>query len=234
MLINSYRFAPAGPTDPNFANVSLLLHGNGTNGQQTPITDSSPSPKTMTAAGNAQISTAIADPFNNSTRGVLFFNNSATNRITTPSNSDLAFGVGDFTVEAWIYLLSQNPFSSLIEIGNHLNPNATIFIVGTAPALYSGSFFGTTMTSTLNAWQHVAWSRNGSTLRGYTDGTQVFSTTFGNNLTDTSLSTIGQAPVGGSSSAPYNLNGYIDDLRITKFCRYTANFPVPTAPFPDS
>jgi hypothetical protein len=40
-----------------FGSVSLLLHGDGTNGS-TVITDSSGSPKTVTAVGNAQISTA--------------------------------------------------------------------------------------------------------------------------------------------------------------------------------
>jgi hypothetical protein len=45
------------PVDPVFNNVSLLLHGNGTNGSTT-ITDNSPTPKTVTAVGNAQISTA--------------------------------------------------------------------------------------------------------------------------------------------------------------------------------
>jgi hypothetical protein len=43
--------------DPYYGNVSLLLRGNGTNGSTT-IIDSSPSPKTVTAFGNAQISTA--------------------------------------------------------------------------------------------------------------------------------------------------------------------------------
>jgi hypothetical protein len=49
-------------TDPNFANVSLLLYGNGINGS-TSITDNSPSPKTVTAVGNAQISTAKQSKF---------------------------------------------------------------------------------------------------------------------------------------------------------------------------
>jgi len=40
------------PLDQDYRNVSLLLHGDGTNGSTT-IVDSSPSPKTVTAVGNA-------------------------------------------------------------------------------------------------------------------------------------------------------------------------------------
>jgi hypothetical protein len=43
------------PVDEYYDSVSLLLYGNGTNGSTT-ITDNSPSPKTVTAVGNAQIS----------------------------------------------------------------------------------------------------------------------------------------------------------------------------------
>ena len=52
--------------DPDYSNVSLLLHGDGANGSTT-LVDSSPSPKTVTAFGDAQISTAVADPFGNIT-----------------------------------------------------------------------------------------------------------------------------------------------------------------------
>ncbi len=45
------------PLDQDYRNVSLLLHGDGTNGSTT-IVDSSPTPKTVTAIGNAQLSTA--------------------------------------------------------------------------------------------------------------------------------------------------------------------------------
>ena len=90
------------------------------------------------------------------------------------------------------------------------------------------------MTSTANAWQHVAWCRSGTTLRGYTNGIQIFSTIFSNNLTNTSQVTVGYAPAGPGGNN-YILNGYIDDLRITKgVARYTANFTPPTAPFPDA
>ena len=55
-VITGTQKEPAG--DPFFfSNVSLLLHGDGTNGS-TLIKDSSPRMNTVTAVGNAQISTA--------------------------------------------------------------------------------------------------------------------------------------------------------------------------------
>jgi len=125
-------------TDTNINEVSLLLHGDGTNGSTT-ITDSSPTPKTVTAVGDAQISTAQSK-FGGSS---LFFNNNFANAITTPSNAAFAFDTNDFTVEAWIYQLGQTTFSALLEIGNHLLSNSIFFIIGTNGfQIYSGGFFG--------------------------------------------------------------------------------------------
>ena len=57
-IMNPFRFggAPA-PTDPDYANVSLLLHMDGTDGSTT-FTDNSPIGHTVTAVSNAQINTA--------------------------------------------------------------------------------------------------------------------------------------------------------------------------------
>ena len=103
----SWRITPTQPVpvDPVFNNVSLLLHGNGTNGSTT-ITDSSPSPKTVTAAGNAQISTAIADPFGDSSRGVLAFDGNG-DYLAIPDSTDWNLP-NDFTVEAWVYLTAYS------------------------------------------------------------------------------------------------------------------------------
>ena len=59
----------------------------------------------MTAFGNAQISTAIADPFGDST-GVIAFDGTD-DYLTVAGSPDFVFGTGDFTVELWLYYLIQ-------------------------------------------------------------------------------------------------------------------------------
>jgi hypothetical protein len=69
-------------------------------------------------------------------------------------------------------------------------------------------------------------------MRLFIDGTQS-----GSTLTDTTsfLGSVDRPAVGGFGGFTNNpLNGYIDDLRVTKgVARYTANFTAPTAAFPD-
>jgi hypothetical protein len=63
-------------------------------------------------------------------------------------------------------------------------------------------------------------------LNGTADATSAGAVT--DNFNQTNVLYTGADRVGGSA-----LNGYIDDLRITKgVARYTANFTAPTAAFP--
>ena len=245
--IDSRRFAAPAPTDPSFANVSLLLHGNGANGSST-IIDSSPSPKTVTAVGNAQISTAIADPFGNNTRGVLAFDGNS-DRLDIPYSSNFQL-LNTYTIEAWVYPLtvsavfrpifniqafSQSSFGGILLA---VNGSSLVFEVKTLSGSGVGIFYeilGGSGTVAANAWQHVAVSISNNSARLFANGIQVGSTV--------SITDWGFAPVGVSVGANANgfnnttqvFNGYIDELRITKgVARYTANFTPPTAPFPDA
>ena len=213
------------PVDLNRSNVSLLLHGNGTNGSTT-ITDNSPSPKTVTAVGNAQISTAQSKYGGGS---IAFDGNG--DQLTTPSNNAFAFGTGDFTVEAWAYEIARSTYPTIIEIGNHLAATGIIFLTNNGENLagiYSGGFFAMTATGSLAAWNHYAWVRSGNSIQTFVNGIGGTTSSFTNNLTNTATIKIG-GRVGN-----YDLNGYIDDLRITKgVARYTSNFTPPTLPFPD-
>jgi len=228
IYINPYQFAaaPVGPTDPYFSNVSLLLHGDGANGSTT-IVDSSPSPKTVTPYGDAQINTTVADPFGRTGIGVIAFDGSGD--YTSATSGDFAFGTGDFTIESWVYLQATNDRtiwgyassnSGGIALFSDQSGQRRIYI-GTGGALFvAGAFPAST-------WFHVAVAREGNTLRLFQDGTLIGSALNTTNLTAT------QFQVGASL---YNsLLGYIDEFRITKgVARYTSNFTPPTAPFPDA
>ena len=208
--------------------MSLLLHCDGTNGS-TVITDSSGSPKTVTAVGNAQISTAQSK-FGGSS--ILF--DGTGDQLTTPSNNAFAFGTGDFTVEAWVYEPSRVVFPSILEIGYHIAGTGIVFLTnngGNLASIYSEGFYAGAPTGSLSVWNHYAWVRSGNFITTYVNGVGGTTSSFTNNLTDTATITIGSVN-GGSGN--YDTNGYIDDLRITKgVARYTANFTPPTLPFPD-
>jgi hypothetical protein len=214
-------------TDTNIREVSLLLHGNGTNGSTT-ITDSSLTPKTVTAVGNAQISTAQSK-----FGGASIAFDGTGDSLTTPNNSAYQFGTSDFTVECWIN--TTDITFNLISLLNNAAGNWAIVIFNSD--FYWQTAYGVTnlisavpCSSILNgAWNHIAITRSGSSLRLFFNGVLQGASPYtdNTNYNGTGLLTVGSGVNG-------DLNGYIDDLRITKgVARYTANFTPPTAPFPD-
>lgn len=210
----------AGDTDPNFANVSLLLHCDGTDGSTT-FTDHSPNAFTMTANGNAQIDTAQSK-----FGGASALFDGSGDWVSAPSDTDFTFGTGDFTIEAWIYVTSTT-YETIWCTGAGGTPWLGVF--SGALFLWTGAgLSGGTVTT--NTWHHVAATRSGTTARIFLNGTQVNSSTVSTNFTAS-----GSRTGGGYDSPTADLNGNIDDVRITKgVARYTANFTPPTAAFPDS
>jgi hypothetical protein len=217
------------PVDPVFNNVSLLLHGNGTNGS-TVITDSSPTPKTVTAVGNAQISTAQSK-----FGGTSIAFDGTGDYLTTPDNSawDIA---GDYTIDFWMRIPAQSTASfTLGLLGTNSMGGSSGFAIGHYLGNVAVRLNGTATVSSsapllINTWQHIAVVLSGASLKGYLNGSEILSGS--SAATNTSSALI----IGNFSDLDSNrwFDGYIDDLRITKgIARYTANFSVPTAQFPD-
>jgi hypothetical protein len=227
------------PLDPYRSNVSLLLHGDGANGSTT-ITDSSPTPKTVTAAGNAQISTAQSK-FGGAS---LAFDGTG-DYLTTPHSSEFDFAAGNFTIECWVRLAAvgqQWVFSQTVNgagyvpihfgVSSSSGQNRVYFLgsfSGTGWEI-NGSFTRGATEVTLNTWHHIALVRNGANFSAYLNGVADLSVT----PAQSALMSTTATPYIGAGSAGSSVNGYIDDLRITKgVARYTGTFTPPTAAFPD-
>jgi hypothetical protein len=212
-----------GASDPYFANVSLLLHGDGTNGS-TSIIDSSPNPKTVTAAGNAQISTAQSK-----FGGASIAFDGTGDYLTV--NSNLLDG-SIWTAEAWIRAASIGANArTIFSQYNQVNANRTIVGITTTGAIriFNGAQGSVTSSAviTANQWHHIAFVRSSTTtVTGYLDGVQVVQAT--NFAGPTSTNTM----IGGFFGfLEEQWNGHIDDLRITEGVARTITLP--NAPFPD-
>lgn len=219
----------SGTITPIATDVALLLHFDGSNGS-TAFTDSSPNGLTVTASGGAEVNTAESK-----FGGASLYLPGGSSGSLLSITGDLAFGTGDFTVEAWLWTVGTPSFPTVIEIGDHLSSSGIIFLTqvddgaGSFSArVYSGGWVYGPQTE-VNEWMHVAWVRNSGELKIYVNGTGGSAVTFTNDLTNTSAITIGNK---SSASDAYAFEGYIDELRIVKgVAVYTSNFTPPTAPF---
>jgi hypothetical protein len=227
-LMAAYPVAGGGgPTDPNFANVSLLLHMDGANGSTT-FTDSSSNPKTVSRFGDAQISTAQSK-----FGGASAYFDGTGDYLSVPGDNDFAFGTGDFTVEFWLrqdFVGSSN--RDIVTFG----PNWEIYTSATGQVfLWNGStniINSATGVISANTWHHVAVTRSSGNVRLFVDGVQRGSTAAGNSTNFTNAQAFYVNFYPGNF---WRLIGYVDELRLTKgVARYTANFTPPTGPFPDA
>jgi hypothetical protein len=201
----------------------------GTNGSTT-FTDNSSNALTVTANGNAQISTAQSK-----FGGASGLFDGTGDFLTTPSNAVVAVGTGDFTVEAWVRRTSGGTFSTVVGTRPDSGSYADAWTLGVDGSnnlyLYTNGFIAQSAGGliTLDTWHHIAVVRSGTAVRMYHNGTQVAT---GTNSQDFSRQILA---VGANVNGDQAFAGYIDDLRITKgVARYTANFTPPTAAFFDA
>jgi hypothetical protein len=215
-------FIASGPTqaDPYYSSVSLLLNGDGTNGSQV-FTDLSSSPKTITANGNAQISTAQQ----RYGTGAMYFDGNG-DYLSLSTSPYFNFGTGDFTIEVWIKTNTKVDYQSIFisgDIGLWMHTNsAGNFIYGAG----SGDRLAGYGQVCDDAWHHIAITRASGTVRVFVDGVQKDTTS-----NTTAINLTNPITIGTYSSSRY-YTGYMDDFRITKgVARYTTNFTPPSAAF---
>jgi hypothetical protein len=234
VAIYTANFTP--PTTPvtNTAQTSLLL-----NMANAGIYDAA-AQNNMITVGDAQASSAITAKWPPTSIRFDPTTGAATDSLTMPLTPATTITSGNFTIEFWLNPSTVATATQAI-IGTSEGVSAgtinwLIYLVTSALSFqcYSNASvlmvnFSHQTTLSAGTWYYCALTRNGSTFTLYING--VASTS-----TPTSAATISQSGttlyVGkfGASSTINALNGYIQDLRMTKGVARTIT--TPTAAFP--
>ena len=219
------------PGDQHWSNVSLLLRMDGSDASTT-FTDSSATARTFTANGNAQIDTAQSK-----FGGASGLFDGTGDYITTPNSADFRFGSGDFTIESWVYLNAIGQFHPIANQMTNSNRGWMFDVTsGNKLRLYgfisSWQELGISTTSLATGqWYHCAVTRDGTSFRLFLNGVLEDTTVISGAFTEETSVAFTVGYIGDGSLSRY-VNGWIDDLRITKgVARHTASFTIPDAPF---
>lgn len=239
-----YSEAAAENLDPYFANVSLLLKGDDTNGS-TNFIDSSNNNLSISRVGNTVISTAQSK-FGGSS---IYFDGNG-DIISAASSDGLNFGNSDFTIEMWVYASPTTNANQKWLFGKRASPyvygGCLSYLTYDQPNnRYNIAFYSTFSNSTweiansnisnavipTNTWTHLAFVRSGTDFSVYVDGVKYsFATNSGTIPSNSAPFVFGSVADYDSSFATSHYSGYLDDIRITKgVARYTANFTPPSA-----
>ena len=224
--------------DPNFNQVSLLLHGDGTNGaQNNTFLDSSTNNFSITRNGNTTQGTNT--PFSQAAGAWSNYFDGTNGGISTSSTSQFNLSTNNFTAECWFYLTSATSEQDLFTIvstssGGYAAIRMAYKTTGFQPLISSsGSTWLSTSTFTatipINTWNHLAFVRNGSTFTLYFNGVSIGTITNSSSLCyDAST----RSYVGSfNASTSLSTSGYISNFRLVNGTAvYTSAFTPSTTP----
>ena len=170
--------------------------------------------------------------------GSIKLNSATSDYLYLVGNNILNTGTADWTVEAWVYL-NALPTSDawptnytlhmvLFGTGTPATADGTDCIIGATKLLIqiNDTQYASTNVHNMaiNTWYYLTYVRFNNTMTFYVNGT--------------SLGTVTGIPTNGTGSGTYVgcetgegafLNGYIDELRFSRFARYISPyFPLPT------
>lgn len=210
-----------GVGDSDWTSVQLHLKFNGSNGSTT-FTDSSPTPKTVTPSGNAQLSTAWVKY--GSASGLF---DGTGDFLTVTHQSGMTFGTSAFCIRAWI-----NPTAPAVAFrgifGNgsgagqldfHVNSSGSLRVYANGGGI---NLTGGALSAATPA--HVEFTHDGSgTYKIFKDGVQTATVT----TTAIDFNSTANWLVGGNTTASHAY-GYFDDMQVTiGAARHTSAFTPP-------
>ena len=177
--------------------------------------------------------------------GSVLFPDDINANLSVQSSDVLAFGSGDFTIEAWCYF-TKDSWNDIFATDNYStyrgaaetaglfafrksNTNILSFYcnqsekgVGGFESMNNGVTNGDAIA--LNTWVHCAVTRQNGVVRMFLNGNFQDSHEF----STIPIHSAGQPRVGGTAGNTYPMGGYIQDLIVYKgVAKYTEDFVVP-------
>jgi hypothetical protein len=172
-----------------------------------------------------------------------------TDYLVEPTSVYFGYGTGDFTIEFWVYFNSTGTSTIFSNLSGTASTNPHIYINSTIRFYNGGGDRITSGTSpSTGVWYHLAVCRASGSTRMFLDGTQTGSTYADTNDYGQSAPLgVGTYWNGGAPVTASTLNGYLQDVRVSKYARYvtgtganagkmvfngTNDLALPTAAFP--
>jgi len=232
----------AATLDQYYNSCSLLCHFDSLNPSGRFI-DNSRNNFKITSSGDAKLSTSQYK-----FGGASAYFDGTIDYLLIPDNNAFELGSSDFTLESFVYFVtlpsSNGYYSTIISKWSSSNNSYFIYLYNNAGTyqLYltystngtSNTNLGVNWTPNVGQWYHIACVRSSTNVYFWVNGVQQGATQSisGTLYNGTAPLEIGANILGSSNTV---LNGYLDELRITKgVARYTSNFTPPSAPFPNS
>ena len=215
--------------DGQFNYVTMLLHGDGTNGaQNNTFLDGSTNAFSITRNGNT--TQGSFSPYGSNW-------SNAFNLVSTPdyldiaSNAAFGMGTGDYTIESWFYCTDTGGYQPIIDCraSSPVTGQILFRVYATGQFYFSIEGTGTVLTSpaniATNTWVHAAVVKASGVYTLYINGTSV--------ATASNSVSIPTSPVriGNDQQNGNNFKGYLSNVRIVKGTAvYTSNFTPSTTP----
>ncbi len=151
------------------------------------------------------------------------------------NNQGFNFGSGDFTVECFVYPTSvTDPEAVLVSLYGYTNDrrswymgisDSTLELRWSVDGAFLASINSAPGVFVLNSWHHVAFVRNGSSIKGFVNGVEVISTTFTQSLYTNTTDPVSIGVTGPTYVNNSEFAGYISNVRIVKGTAvYTSSF----------
>ena len=181
----------------------------------------------LTVFGNTQIDTAESQ-----FGGASALFDGSGDYLQSASLSEMAFGLEDFTFEAFINTDSTN--SQIIISGRFgtggsaAENNNVLAIVGGKLSWSNGSAWAIqdSVDISTNTWIHVACTRTNEVMEVFKDGVSIGTFNYSVIINNARPITIGAFNTGAVT-----FDGHIDEVRISSISRYSGNFTPPSSAF---